>query len=116
MTQSAARRSELDWLPIAAFEPLIPAAARGVRIMNTLRVLSYLGDKVYTWDPARATTGDPEAVAAVREAERIFAAARSGGATAFRLAPGRVAERLEVFAPEAEQIVIVPRITGGRGS
>jgi hypothetical protein len=83
--------------------------------MSTLRVLSSLGDKAYVWDPARVTTGDPEAVAAVREAERIFADARAAGATAFRLAPGRVAERLEEFAPDAEQIVIVPRISGGRG-
>jgi len=81
--------------------------------MSILRVLSYQGDRVYEWDTAQAATGDPEALAAVREAERIFASARTRGATAFRLAPGQPAERLEVFEPDAEQIVIVPRISGG---
>ena len=81
--------------------------------MSTLRVLSHLGDEAHSWDAALAATGDPEAQAAVREAERIFAESRARGATAFRLVPGRSAERLEAFAPEAEQIVIVPRIMGG---
>ncbi|HEX6739884.1 MAG TPA: hypothetical protein VF310_16520 [Vicinamibacteria bacterium] len=83
--------------------------------MSTLRLLSHQGDEVHQWDAARAATGDPEALAAVREAERIFAAARARGGTAFRLTPGQPAERLESFAPEAEQIVIVPRVSGGSG-
>ena len=83
--------------------------------MSLLRVLSPQGDDTYAWDAAQAATGDPEAQAAVREAERIFAAARAQGATAFRLVPGQAAERLEQFAPEAEQIVVVPRISGGGG-
>lgn len=81
--------------------------------MGMLRVLSHRGDETCLWDAARAATGDPEAQAAVREAERIFGAARARGATAFRLVPGQPAERLEEFAPEAEEIVIVPRISGG---
>jgi len=81
--------------------------------MSTLRILSPRGDVTHTWDPARVATGDPEALAAVREAERIFAEARERGATAFRLAPGQPAERLDEFAPEATQIVLVPRISGG---
>ena len=84
--------------------------------MSTLRVLSHLGDEAHSWDAARAATGDPEALAAVREAERIFAEARERGATAFRLAPGQSAERLDKFAPDAEEIVIVPRVSGGSGS
>jgi hypothetical protein len=83
--------------------------------MGTLQILSHLGDERHTWDIERAATGDPEALAAVREAERIFAAQREVGATAFRLVPGQPAERLEQFAPEAEQIIIVPRVSGGRG-
>jgi hypothetical protein len=86
-------------------------ARRG--IMSTLRILSYLGDEVHTWDAALAAAGDPEALEAVREAERIFAAARARGGTAFRVAPGEPAERLESFAPETEQIIIVPHVSGG---
>ncbi len=81
--------------------------------MSTLRVLSHLGDSAVSWDPARAAAGDPEAEEAVREAERIFAAERARGATAFRVAPGRPAERLEQFDPAADEIVIVPRVSGG---
>lgn len=83
--------------------------------MGTVRVLSYRGDEVHSWDAARAATGDPEAQAAVREAERIFAVERARGATVFRLTPGQAAEVLEVFEPDAEQLVIVPRISGGVG-
>ena len=81
--------------------------------MSTLRVLSHLGDTSVSWDAARVAAGDPEAEQAVREAERIFAAERARGATAFRVAPGRPAERLDHFAPTADEIVIVPRVSGG---
>jgi hypothetical protein len=83
--------------------------------MSILRILSHLGDEAHSWNAVLAATGDPEAQAAVHEAERIFAAARARGATAFRVVPGQPAERLETFEPEAEQIVIVPRISGGSG-
>jgi hypothetical protein len=56
---------------------------------------------------------DPEAVAAVREAERIFAEQRARGATAVRVAPGKPAERIEKFDPQAEQIMMIPRVVGG---
>ena len=84
--------------------------------MGKLRVLSHLGDSAVSWDAQRAATGDPEAQEAVREAERIFAAERARGATAFRVAPGRPAERVERFDPDAEEIVVVPRVSGGAGS
>jgi hypothetical protein len=61
----------------------------------------------------QADAGDAEALAAVREAERIFAEHRARGATAFRVSPDRPAERVEVFDPQAEQIVVVPRVLGG---
>lgn len=83
--------------------------------MGKLRVLSHLGDSAVSWDAERASTGDTEAQEAVREAERIFAAERARGATAFRVAPGRPAERLERFDPAAEEIVVVPRVSGGDG-
>lgn len=81
--------------------------------MGMLRVLSRSGDDQFTWNRAAVEVGDPEALAAVREAERIFEEQRARGATAVRMAPGRPAERIERFDPEAEQIVMVPRVVGG---
>ena len=57
--------------------------------------------------------GDPEATAAVREAERIFSQERTKGATAFRVEPGKPTQRIEQFDSTAEQIVMVPRVVGG---
>ncbi len=81
--------------------------------MGILRVMTFDGDKSVRWDRHRASAGDPEALAAVAEAERIFAAARARGAVAFRVAAGQPAERIDSFDPEAEQIVVVPRVVGG---
>jgi hypothetical protein len=81
--------------------------------MAVLRILSKLGDTKYEWDVDRVQQGDAEAVAAVREAERIFAQERARGATAFRVWPGRAAERLDRFDPRAEHVVLVPRVAGG---
>jgi hypothetical protein len=58
-------------------------------------------------------TGDPEALAAVREAERIFEEQRSRGATAFKVEPDKPAQRLDTFDRTAEQIIVVPRVAGG---
>jgi hypothetical protein len=81
--------------------------------MNVLRVLSRHGDDRFEWSADAVRTQDPEAVAAVAEAERIFREERARGAVALRLAPGRPAERIEEFDPAAEQIVMVPRVIGG---
>ena len=81
--------------------------------MAVLRVLSKLGDAKYEWDAACVLQGDAEAVAAVREAERIFAEQRARGATAFRVWPGRPAQRLDSFDPQAEHVVLIPRLAGG---
>ncbi len=81
--------------------------------MGTLRVLSNHGDDRYAWDQTAVTTGDPEAQAAVREAERIFADQRAKGSTAIRVRPGEPPQRIDQFDPEAEQIVMVPRVMGG---
>jgi hypothetical protein len=63
--------------------------------------------------PALKTAHDPEAVAAIREAERIFNEVRARGATAFKVEPGKPVERIEKFDRTAEQIVMVPRVVGG---
>ena len=52
--------------------------------MSVLRVLSHLGDSAISWDAEQAAVGDEESLAAVREAEQIFAdyLARESFATA----------------------------------
>lgn len=78
-----------------------------------LRVMSRRGDDRITWEEQKVLAGDPEAVAAVREAEKIFAQERSKGATAFRIDPGKPIQRIDQFDATAEQIVMVPRVVGG---
>ena len=65
--------------------------------MGMLRIISRRGDDRLHWNEQDALAGDAEAMAAVREAERIFARERAQGATAFRVEPGKAAERLEQF-------------------
>ncbi len=81
--------------------------------MSVLRVLSHLGDSAISWDAERAAKGDAESLAAIEEAERIFAAERARGATAFRTLPGHPAERIEQFDVTAPEIIMVPRVAGG---
>ena len=81
--------------------------------MGKLRVLSVKGDRTVEWDQKLAETGDLEAQAAVREAERIFEEELRKGATAFQVEPNAPARRLDRFDPEAHQIVTVPRVAGG---
>jgi hypothetical protein len=86
---------------------------KGGTTVGMLRIMSRRGDDRLTWDQQRAIAGDPEATAAIREAERIFAQERAKGATAFRLDPGKPAQRIDTFDETAEQIVLVPRVVGG---
>lgn len=81
--------------------------------MGMLRVMSRRGDDRIIWDSNKVEAKDPEAVAAIREAERIFNDARGRGATAFKVEPGKAVERIERFDPAAEQIVLIPRVVGG---
>lgn len=81
--------------------------------MAKMRVLSARGDTIVEWDDRKVEAGDEEALAAVREAERIFAEMRARGATAFKVTPGQPAERIDEFDPKVEQIVVVPRVAGG---
>ena len=80
--------------------------------MGMLRVLSKRGDTRLHWNEQDAA-GDAEAMAAIREAERIFARERTRGATAFRVEAGKPAERIEQFDAQASQIILVPRVVGG---
>ena len=81
--------------------------------MGMLRIISKRGDNRLRWDEQDALAGDPEAMAAIREAERIFARERARGATAFRVEPGKPVERIEQFDAQASQIILVPRVVGG---
>jgi hypothetical protein len=81
--------------------------------MSMLRVMSRRGDDRITWDVRQVEAGETEALAAVREAERIFAEQRAKGATAFRVESGQAPVRMDEFDRTAEQIVLVPRVVGG---
>jgi hypothetical protein len=81
--------------------------------MGMLRIISRRGDERLLWNEQDAVGGDAEARAAIAEAERIFARERARGATAFRVEAGKPVERLEQFDPQAEQIILVPRVVGG---
>ena len=81
--------------------------------MGMLRVISKRGDDRVSWNEQDALTGDAEAVAAIREAERIFARERAKGSTAFRVEAGKPVERLEQFDPQVSQIIMFPRVVGG---
>jgi len=81
--------------------------------MGMLRVMSKRGDDKVAWDSTKVALGDPEAMAAVREAEAIFAEQRARGATAFKVETGETPVRIEHFDQSAEQIIMVPRVVGG---
>jgi hypothetical protein len=82
--------------------------------MGMLRVLSRRGDDCVAWDPQRVAVGDPKALLAIREAERIFAEQRARSATAFRVERGQAPVRIDQFDPAAQHIVLIPRIVGGQ--
>ena len=81
--------------------------------MGILRVLSRNGDDQHQWSQTAVKAGDTEAIAAVKEAERIFREQRARGAVAVRVAPGKPAEKIDQFDPNAQEIVMVPRVVGG---
>jgi hypothetical protein len=81
--------------------------------MSMLRIMSRRGDERIVWDPGKVEANDPEALAAIREAERIFNEERARSATAFKVESDKPVERIEKFDRTAEQIVMVPRVVGG---
>jgi len=81
--------------------------------VGMLRVMSRRGDDRISWDSKKLEVNDPEAMAAIREAERIFNEERMKGATAFKVETGKNIERIDTFDRTAEQIVLVPRVVGG---
>ena len=81
--------------------------------MGMLRVMSRRGDDRVTWDVKKVDVCDPVALAAIEEAERIFAQERAHGATAFKVETGKAPVKIDRFDKTAEQIVMVPRVVGG---
>ena len=81
--------------------------------MGMLRIMSRRGDERVVWDNEKIESNDLDAVAAIREAERIFNQERARGATAFKVESGKTVERIEQFDRTAEQIVMVPSVVGG---
>jgi hypothetical protein len=81
--------------------------------ISTLRVLNGGGDASIQWDRDRVAAGDPEALAAVAEAERVFAQARAAGALAFRVKRGAPAERADTFDATAPEVLVIPAMVGG---
>ncbi|MFQ5813211.1 MAG: hypothetical protein ACE5I2_08505 [Anaerolineae bacterium] len=82
--------------------------------MGKLIMLGPYGHREIEWDLEAVEAGDPEAEAAIREAERILEEAWTRGSVAFRVGVlDQPAERLEAFDRTAEQILVVPQIAGG---
>ena len=81
--------------------------------MATLYVLSSRGDKRVNWAPHDVEAGDPAALAAIAEAEAIFARERARGSSAFKVVDGEPARRIDSFDRTADEIVIIPRMVGG---
>jgi hypothetical protein len=81
--------------------------------LSVLRILDGSGDTHVSWDRDGVAAGDPEALAAVREAERIFEKARAGGAQAFQILPQGPARRLDRFDPDAAEVLVIPAMVGG---
>jgi hypothetical protein len=98
---------------IAGYHDEVSLYIRRRQTVGMLRVMSRRGDDRIIWDSKKAQAKDPEAMAAIREAERIFNEERVRGATTFRVETGKPVERIEKFDRTAEQIVIVPRVVGG---
>jgi hypothetical protein len=82
--------------------------------MPSLRILNASGDTCIAWDTEAYAAGDPDAVAAVEEAERLFAAGRAAGGEAFVVKEGAPARRLTRLEPRLEDdVVLIPPMVGG---
>lgn len=72
-----------------------------------------MGDTKIEWDPQAVAQGDPEAIAAVREAEKLLAESFAKGYTAIAVAaPGEPGIRTGRLDPDVTTVAI-PRFVGG---
>jgi hypothetical protein len=75
--------------------------------MNTLKVMGDSGHTKVKWDPDALRVHDSEALAAVREAERIFNEVRSRGGSAFTIDPvTHQTTKIDEFDPDAEETIV----------
>ena len=82
--------------------------------MATIYVLGDRGDTRTFWDVKAAEAGDLREADAVAAAEAIFKKeVKEKGCMAFKVEPGVPAERIVEFDPKAEEIMIIPRMSGG---
>jgi hypothetical protein len=82
--------------------------------MASLSILNASGDTRITWDEQAVANGDTEALNAVAEAERLFAAARAAGGEAFRIQAGELTQRVTTLDPtRGEDVLVIPRMVGG---
>ncbi len=72
--------------------------------MRMLRIISKRGDTRLSWNEQDVLAGDAEAMAAIREAERIFARERARGAMAFRVEPGKPVSDLSSLIPRLRRL------------
>jgi hypothetical protein len=73
--------------------------------MSKLVILGGTGDLKVSWD-----IGNEKEIAVAKE---IFERRTKEGWTAFREKYGSKGEKIKIFDPEAERIVLVPQISGG---
>ena len=82
--------------------------------MNKLQILGREWHKELVWAPEQVAMQDPEALAAIAEAEQILDDALARGHAAFRVdSPDEPATRITRFDWTAPRTVIVPRLVGG---
>ncbi len=86
------------------------------RKRHIIRRMCDQGDAVTAWETGADTDTDPEALAAIAEAERIFREALVRGDVPFKIdaehGPVKL-DRWDAQAKEADEIVIAPRLMGG---
>lgn len=90
--------------------------AKAGRRRHIIRRMCDQGDAVTAWETGADTETDPEAQAAVAEAERIFREALVRGDVPFKIDGDKGAVKLDRWddqAREADEIVIAPRLMGG---
>lgn len=82
--------------------------------MASLIVLDRSGHTQIDWNPTAVATGDPDAVGAVMEAERVLSEHLKSGSTAVAIAsPGQAGVRTDRVDPNVHQTVVIPRLVGG---
>jgi len=82
--------------------------------MSIIKVMGDSGHNKVRWDPGAVKARDSDALAAVREAERLFNEAREKGASAFTVDPvTHQTTRIDEFDPDAEETIVALPLAGG---